>query len=134
MELVFILPLILVLLFVILDFAIVIDRRSSLDHAIREGTRAAARGDSIAQVRALTVSQSDGLLSGGNVEVCYEDMNNNNNAGNIKDNVKVTVTHTYDFVLGGELLDFFGVSSPSITLAPTAQDKLEQEITVAPQC
>ncbi len=133
-ELILILPVILVLLFVILDFAIVIDRRGVLDHAIREGTRGAARGDSVAEVVQLTVDESDGLLSSGDVSVCYEDLNGNGVGRDLKDNVKVTVTHTYNFVLGGELLDFWGVSSPSITMEPTAEARLEQDITVAPLC
>jgi hypothetical protein len=133
-ELVLVLPLIMLLIFVILDCAILMDRSASIDQALREGTRTAASGSSVAQTVQRTVDQSDGLLAPGDIVVCYEDIDGNGNPGDVGDNVRVSVVHTYDFVLGSELLDTWGVSKPSITMDRTAHDRVEQDIAGAPEC
>jgi hypothetical protein len=133
-ELVLVVPLIMVLILVVLDVAIVVDRRGSVDHAVREGTRAAAAGDLAAQAAQRAIDESDGLLQPGDVSVCYEDIDGNGAAGDIGDNVRVTVSHTYEFVLGGELLDFWGITRPSITLEPTGQERLEHAVQGASSC
>jgi hypothetical protein len=133
-ELVLVVPLIMVLILAVLDVAMVVDSRGSIDHAVREGTRAAAAGDSASQVVQHAVDESDGLLEAGDVSVCYEDIDGNGAAGDVGDNVQVKVSHTHEFVLGGELLELWGVSPPSITLEPTGQERLEQSVTGVSLC
>jgi Flp pilus assembly protein TadG len=123
-----------VLVFLIFDTAMALDRREVLDHALREGTRTATLGSSVAVIQDTTASASEGILDPSDVAVCYEDIDGNGQARDLGDAVRVSIDYQHDLVLGGELLTVFGVSDPSISMGVTAHGRLENDIQVAPSC
>ena len=68
-EAMFVIPFVLALILLILDFGIALDRREVIVHAVREGARAAANGDDIGQIKAAAVDQSEGNLTPEKVSV-----------------------------------------------------------------
>jgi hypothetical protein len=134
-ELAFVMPLILVFLLTLVDFGIAIDRRQVLQHAVRDGVRFGAVGNSVADVQAHTVDQAIDLITLSDVDVCYIDENGNGNPGNAGDSIKVTAHYTYGFsVGGGEVLTAFGVPVPSIDMDPSATLRLESTVAGATPC
>ena len=134
-ELAFVMPLILVFLLTLVDFGIAIDRRQVLQHAVRDGVRFGAVGNSVADVQAHTVDQAIDLITLSDVDVCYIDENGNGNPGNAGDSIKVTAHYTYGFTVGGgEVLTAFGVPVPSIDMDPSATLRLESTVTGATPC
>ena len=136
LEFVFVLPLILVFLFSIVDFGIAIDRRIVLQHAVREGARKAAVTSDMTAIVDTTVDQSQGLLAPADVSVCYEDTDGNGNPGDSGDNVRVSATFTYNFTVAiTEVFNALGASLPSgITMTPSADMRLENSVFGAPPC
>ena len=134
-EMALVLPLILVFILGLVDFGIAIDHRQVLQHAVRDGVRFGAVGNSVADVQAHTADQAIDLITTSDVDVCYIDENGNGNPGNAGDSIKVTAHYTYDFSVGsGELLSAFGVSPPSIHMDPSATLRLESTVTGATAC
>ena len=136
LEFAFVLPIMLVFLFVIVDFGIAIDRRIVLQHAVREGARKGAVTNNISAITDTTVAQSQGLLDPADVDVCYEDANANGNDGEPGDNVKVSATFTYEFTIPfASLFNFMGATVPSgISMTPSADMRLENSVNPAPPC
>ena len=130
-EAMFVIPFVLVLILLILDFGIALDRREVMVHAVREGARAAANGDSAAQVKAAAADQSEGNLSPGDVSVCYIDDNANGFLGDVNDAVRVKVNHTNSMLAGG--ISWIGVN-PNLSISPTAEAPLLNPATGATPC
>lgn len=123
-EMALILPLIMVFILTLVDFGIAIDRREVLQHAVYEGSRRAAVGTTIDEIKARTVAQSQGLLAETDITVCYVDSDGNGDI-NAGDDVRVSASYDYNFsVGGGEILTAFGVPVPSIALTPKAESRL----------
>ena len=133
-----------VLLFVILDFGIALDRRVVIQHAVRDGARqgavglpADASGDDN-DIMDYVVNQSQDVIERANVDVCYVDgPDNGSSAGNVGDYVRVSATFVYDFSPGsGGLLPAFGVdpASLAITMTPSAEARLERSVSGADEC
>ena len=134
-EMAFVLPIILVFILGLVDFGIAIDHRQVLQHAVRDGVRFGAVGNSVADVKAHTADQAIDLITTSDVDVCYIDENGNGNPGNAGDSIKVTAHYTYDFSVGsGELLSALGVGPPSIDMNPSATLRLESTVTGATAC
>lgn len=134
-EMALVLPLIFVFILVLFDFGLALDRREVIQHAVREGARAAAVGATVAGVQDTTARQSDGALATSNITVCYVDMNGNGNPGDPGDNVRVSATYTYRFTAGGgEMLTFLGAPVPSIDMTPSADMRLEKSVAGAVGC
>ncbi len=135
-ELAFILPVMLVFLLALVDFGLALDRREVIQHAVREGARKGAVGYSVSAIVDETVNQSEGVLSSGDVSVCYVDgPDANATAGDAGDNVRVNVTYAYHFTVGsGELLSAFGIGPPTITMTPVGEARLEGPVTGATSC
>jgi hypothetical protein len=121
-ETVVVLPLILVLLFLVIDFGIALDRREVILHSLREAGRSAAAGGSLAQIQQRALDESDGVLTDpGKVTVCFRDANGNG-AADTGEVGSVSIEYTYDLTVGsGEMLSVFGVPSPSFDISPTAE-------------
>jgi hypothetical protein len=123
-EMALVLPLVFVFLLALVDFGIAIDRREVLQHAVYEGSRQAIVGTTIDEIKDRTVAQSQGLLEADDVAVCYIDNDGNGDIG-AGDDVRVSASYDYKFTIGsGELFDFFGASTPSISLTPHADSRL----------
>jgi Flp pilus assembly protein TadG len=119
-----VLPLIVVFILTLVDFGIAIDRREVLQHAVYEGSRRAAVGTTVQEIKDRTVAQSQGLLTDAAITVCYIDNDGNGDIG-AGDDVRVSADYTYSFsVGGGEILTAFGVPVPSIGLTPKAESRL----------
>lgn len=136
LELAFVLPVLLVLGVVILDFGSALDRREVLLHSVREGTRSAAGGAPEAVIVSTVVGQSEGLLDPSDVSVCYVDgPDAGASLGEQGDAVRVSADFTYEFSVGsGELLTAFGVGVPSIGMSPLAEGRLETGVAGASPC
>jgi Flp pilus assembly protein TadG len=136
LEFALVLPIMLVFLFTIVDFGIALDRRITLQHAVREGARQGAVTNSMAAIIDATVNQSQGLLDPADVDVCYEDTDGNGNPGDPGDNVRVSATFTYDFTIAiAEVFGMFGAALPAgITMTPSADMRLENAVGGAPAC
>jgi hypothetical protein len=122
------------MLLIVLDFAMAIDQKATLDSAVREGARAAALGVSESTVAAVTVNDGNGLFDAGDVSVCYYDVDGNGNAGDFGDGAMVSIDHVYTFAVGAELTKAMGLGKPEVSLSPKAHVRLEQSIPVAPEC
>jgi Flp pilus assembly protein TadG len=128
-EMILVLPLIFIFIMVVVDFGLALDRREVIQHGIREGARAAAVGKNQNEITDVTVNQSQGLFSPGNIDVCYVDKDGNNTAGNAGDSVRVSGTYVYKFVVGSGLL---GIGD--ITMTPSAEARLETSVAGATEC
>ena len=127
-EFAFIAPIIFLFLFTIVDFGIAMDRRITIQHAVREGARAAAvHADPAAAVDA-TVDQAQGLIEPGAVTVCYVDKDGSDDA-NALEPVKVSLSYDYYFTVPfGSLLGAFGVPHEAkIAMNPSATSALEND-------
>ena len=143
-EFAFILPIILVVTLMLVDFSRGIDHRDVLQHAVREGGRMAAvkaAADTAGTHPICTEvhNQSQGLLSdsacssdrcssptsGVPICVCYVEANGTSGIG-FGDAVSVRAFYTFKFSAGGgELLDAFGVPVPSIDMKPKVDFAVE---------
>lgn len=127
-EFALILPFFLIFLFTVVDFGIALDRRITLQHAVREGARTAAvEADPAAGVDA-AVRQSQDLVDAGDVSVCFVDQNDNGRA-DVLEPIKVSASFTYEFTVPfGSLLNALGMSVPtSIDMTPDATGALEND-------
>jgi hypothetical protein len=130
MEFALVVPILLIVLLMIVDFGFAIDRREMVQHAVREGARHAAVGNGVASVTDHTSEQSGGILS--NIVVCYIDDNPDNPLGRAGDTVQVSGQYTYDFMVGnGTLMDG---AIPSISMTPSSQARLERNVPGASAC
>ncbi len=130
-EAMFVIPFVLALILLILDFGIALDRREVMVHAVREGARAAASGASVSQVKAAAVDQSEGNLKAFDVSVCYRDDNLNGYLGDVNDSVEVTISHKYQMLVGG--ISWIGVPT-QLDISPTAKAPLLNPVTGATAC
>jgi Flp pilus assembly protein TadG len=128
-EFAFVLPLLLVFMLFVVDFGIALDRREVIQHAVREGARRGAVGESLAEIKTETHNQSQGSLSESNVSVCYDDKNGNGVFGDKGDNVRVSGTYSYEF-----MVSLVGIGAPNIDMSPSAESRLEADVPGANRC
>lgn len=137
-EFAFIAPLMFIILFTIVDFGIALDRRITLQHAVREGARYAAVHTIEGDIISTTEDQSQGLLdtavNPNAVTVCYEDSNGDLTLGNAGDAVRVAGEFTWEFPILSEMFDAIGIGSLSIDMTPSGTARLEQTVGGATAC
>lgn len=130
LEFAFVAPVLLMFVLALVDFGIAIDRRLVLDHAVREGARFASvagnalDGDpaDVYDVRAYTAGQSQGIVTSGDVAVCYQ----------ADGGVRVSVAYTHDFVTG--FTSFFEIEPGSVQMNASATGRMEQPVAGVPPC
>ena len=128
-EFALILPLLLIITFIIVDFGFGFSQWVIVTNASREGARYGATGVPEADVVTRTVETSNGVLSDGNVEVTYVDVNGNA-AADRGDHVVVKVTHDYNFLTPlAVFLQLPGLTP--ITLSACSDMRLEVPVTSA---
>src|SRR5436309_329290 len=135
-EFAFVAPLLFLFILIAVDFGIALDRREVIQHAVREGARRGAVGDTVAQIMEETHNQSKGTLANDidHITVCFVD-SNYNDIPDPGENVRVSGNYTYRFSIGGgEMLAAFGVGAPSIDMSPSAEERLETDRLRAPVC
>ncbi len=131
----FVLPLILVFFFSIVDFGIAIDRRIILQHGVREGTRFAAVHSIELDIKQRVVDQSQGIIDLDDVVVCYLDgTDSNSSVGDPGDYVRVQSNFTWTFPIMTEMLGAFGVPALSIDMTPQGSARLERSVSGAVAC
>ena len=134
-EFAFVLPLILVFFFSIVDFGIAIDRRIILQHGVREGTRFAAVHSIELDIKQRVVDQSQGIIDLDDVVVCYVDgTDGNSSVGDPGDYVRVQSNFTWSFPIMTEMLGAFGVPALSIDMTPQGDARLERSVSGAVAC
>ena len=135
-EFALILPILLVLMFVVLDFGLALDRRQVIQHAVREGARQAAVGLGEADVKLVVKGQSQEVLGVNDVNICYVAGPSGAPFGFAGSNVRVSATYLWRFSLGSELLNAFGVDPDTlaITMTPSAEARLETSNAGAKVC
>ena len=133
-EAMFVIPFVLVLILLILDFGIALDRREVMIHAVREGARAAANGDSVPDVKQAAWEQAKDNIALDDVSVCYLDgPDADTYPGDVNDAVRVTINHQYRMLIGGEILSSLGIST-ALDISPTAEVPLLNPVTGATPC
>jgi Flp pilus assembly protein TadG len=117
-EFALVLPLLLLLVFGIIDFGRALNAQISLNEAAREGVRASALGQTAAAVQSRTISAANPVaLAPANVAVAGCPV-----VPSATDNAKVTVSYTFSFVTPiGPLLSLFGGGGLSSTIAMHGQ-------------
>lgn len=136
-EFALIAPLIFLFLFVIVDFGIAMDRRITLQHAVREGARFAAVHTDAGDIKQRTVDQGQDLIDLADVEVCYIDgADSNATIGDPGDSVQVSADFAYDLAIVRPVLSglFGGTSAGTIDMTPSANARLERTVNGATSC
>ena len=136
-ELALALPIVLTMLFVIIDGGVGLGRWIVITNAAREGARLGAIGRPPTDVATQTIAASDGLLAGSNVTVDYQDVGGNGYPADGGDAVVVKVTYQYQLITP---LSFFlnlpcippqvqfGCPGGSLTLAACSNMRLERGV------
>jgi len=133
-EFAFIMPLLLLFILLLVDFGIGLNRRELMQHAVREGARRAAVGDTVAEIQDVTNNQSGGSLQVDDVHVCYRDTNGNFQA-DAGENVRVWGDYEFKFSAdGGGMLAAFGTGLPKIDMSPSAEERLEKPAPITERC
>ena len=134
-EFAFAMPMILVFLLVLVDFGLALDHRIVMQHAVSEGVREAAFNPDVADIKATTEGQSQGLVDPADITVCYINVTGTSDPGEVGDKVQVSATYTYSFTAGGgELMQAFGMTPPSITMNPVYTTALQVPVPGATAC
>jgi hypothetical protein len=121
-EFALVLPLLLIVLFLVVDFGVGLTRWIAITNAAREGARLGAVGAEEGAIRQKVVDTSDGILSDGNVAVGYFDVDGNG----IKVGDSVVVDVHYDYNLISPLGRFLTVTIDPLTLSACSDMRLEQ--------
>ena len=134
-EFAFVLPVILVFFFSLVDFGIAIDKRIVMQHGVREGARFAAVHTVENDIKQRTVDQSQGIVELADVDVCYVDGTDaNTTVGDAGDSVRVQSNFTWTFPIMTEMLGAFGVPALSVDMTPHASARLERSVSGAVAC
>jgi Flp pilus assembly protein TadG len=126
-EFALIAPLFILFLLVIFDVGLALDRRVTLQHAVREGARYAALSIDNDFICQRTVDQSGDLLEIEDVIITYDDIDGNGAVTDAGDAVNVSVEYTYNFPVMSGIVNFFGAFSPSVDISPTGSARLERQ-------
>jgi len=122
-EFALVLPLLLIVVFITVDFGVGLTRWIAITNAAREGARLGAVGAAEGAIRQKTIDTSDGILSAGDIEVGFSDADGN---GGIDpgDSVVVDVSYNYDLIT--PLGRFLTVTFDSLTLSACSDMRVEQ--------
>lgn len=146
-EFAVIFPLLVLFLFVIFDVGLALDRRATMQHAVREGARYGSLvstngGNGLDPVRHRTWLQAQKLVPDsepvnvpgvGNegINVCYEEVNGVPGIGP-GDAVDVTIQYIYRPFLLSAALSLFGTGIPPFRITPDGSARLEVALDVQP--
>ncbi len=134
-EFAFVLPVILVFFFALVDFGIAIDRRIVLQHAVREGARYGAVHTDQMDIKLTVLDQAQGIIDVADVDtdvlVCYKDPDADGTFGEPGEPVQVSASYTWEFPIMKEMLGAFDVPPLSIEFKPSATSRLERSVSGA---
>ena len=126
-EFAVIFPLLMFFLFAIFDVGLALNRRATMQHAVREGARYAATRDNADDgdfVKKRTVDQAQGLFDKTAVTICYDDLSGDDEQGK-GDAVDVTAEYTYEPFILRVAVGWFGATVPAFDLGVTGSARLE---------
>ena len=134
-EFALIAPIFVILIAGIIDFAMAMDRRITLQHAVREGARYAAVTDDVGLVCDRVTEQAQGMVTGSDITISYEDINGDGRATDAGDSVRVTASFTYDLpIIRPALEGLFGSDIGAIDMSPWGDSRLEQSVSGTTGC
>jgi hypothetical protein len=113
------------------------DRRITVQHAIREGARYAAVTDDVGLVCDRVIEQAQGIVTGSDITISYEDMDDppNSRDTDVGDSVKVTAHFTYDLpIIGPAISGLSGTDIGTIDMSPWGDARLERSVSGATVC
>jgi hypothetical protein len=125
LEFALVLPLLLIVLCLVVDFGVGLTRWIAITNAAREGARLGAVGAEPADIRQKTIDTSDGILedSGSTIEVGFFDADGN---GGIDPGDSVVVDVSYDYNYITPLGRFLGAAIPPLVLSACSDMRVEQ--------
>ncbi len=97
-EFALVLPLLLIVTFIIIDFGFAFSQWIVITNATREGARLGATGKSADLVATRTIDASNGTLAGAGDVVSVEYLDLNGDGVGLGDQVVVRANHDYDFI------------------------------------
>ena len=122
-EFALMLPLLLIVLFIVVDFGVGLTRWIAITNAAREGARLGAVGADEAAIRQKAIDTSDGILSSGDVQVDFLDADGSGDIGP-GDSVVVDVDYYYSLIT--PLGRFLTVTFDPLTLSACSDMRVEQ--------
>jgi hypothetical protein len=122
-EFALVLPLVLIVLFIAVDFGVGLTRWIAITNAAREGARLGAVGAGEAAIRQKVVDASDGILADGDILVGFSDADAD---GDIDAGDSVVVDVSYHYPLITPLGRFITVTFDPLTLSACSDMRVEQ--------
>ena len=122
-EFALMLPLLLIVLFIVVDFGVGLTRWIAITNAAREGARLGAVGADAAEITQKAIDTSDGILSSGDILVGFSDADV---SGDIGPGDSVVVDVDYDYSLITPLGRFLTVAFDPLTLSACSDMRVEQ--------
>jgi hypothetical protein len=132
-------PFVLIFIGAIVIFGLAMNARASVQHAVREGARAASTGATLQQVKNAATLQADEWLDAPDVYWCHPD---SPDRGKVGSQVVVYLDREGDDDPGGQLgipftlvatggiLGIFGADDLTVQLSPKATARLEKSVPV----
>lgn len=122
-EFALVLPLLLIVLFAVVDFGVGLTRWIAVTNAAREGARLGAVGGEVGEIKQKAIDTSDGILSDGDIEVGFFD---SDGSGGIDPGDSVVVDVHYDYDLITPLGRFLSSNVGPLSLSACSDMRLEQ--------
>ena len=122
-EFALVLPLLLIVLFAVVDFGVGLTRWIAITNAAREGARLGAVGADEWEIKQKAVDTADGVLSDSNIDVGFFDADG---SGGIDPGDSVVVDVNYEYDLITPLGRFLTGSVGSLSLSACSDMRLEQ--------
>jgi len=117
-EFALMLPLLLIVLFMVVDFGVGLTRWIQITNAAGEGARCGGVGADIPEITQRVVDTSNGIVDPANVSVSYP------NGQSIGDSVVVDVDYEYDLIT--PLGRFLTLTFSSLSMSASDNNRLEQ--------
>ncbi len=132
-EFAVIFPLFVFFLFAILDVGIAMNRRATLQHAVREGARfAATRPEDQAFIVSRTVDQSQDLVEAADVCIFYDDLEGDGPGPG--DSVDVEAEYIYEPFILDIALGWWGADMPDIDMTVIGSSRVEADYDAGSTC
>jgi len=122
-EFALVLPLLLIIVFITVDFGVGLTRWIAITNAAREGARLGAVGAAEGAIRQKTIDTSDGILSADDIQVGFFDADGDGEI-DVGESVVVDVSYDYSYITPlGRILDF---TVAPLTLSACSDMRVEQ--------
>ena len=127
-------PIIFLLIFMIVDFGITMDRRITLQSAVREGARMAAVNDNISEVCNYTVAEAQDIIDQSQITFSYTDLDGNGRSTDAGDSVTVTANFLWEFPILNEVFHAMTGNTLAVEMTPSGTARLELSVPGETEC